>query len=59
MDFMSGNLADGRTIRLLNIPEVFTKEILAMVVDTSINGTRISQVLDRLGWIKDYRKLLR
>ena len=49
MDFMSDNLADGRKIRLLNILEVFTKESLAMVVDTSINGTRISQVLDRLG----------
>lgn len=52
MDFMSDNLADGRKIRLLNILEVFTKESLAMVVDTSINGTRISQVLDRLGWMK-------
>ncbi|NTU44209.1 MAG: transposase family protein [Chlorobiaceae bacterium] len=49
---LSDNLADGRKIRLLNILEVFTKESLAMVVDTSINGTRISHVLDRLGWMK-------
>ena len=52
MDFMSDNLADGRKIRLLNILEVFTKESLAMVVDTSINGIRISQVLERLNWMK-------
>ena len=50
MDFMSDNLANGRKIRLLNILEVFTKESLAMYVDTSINGTRVSQVLDQLSW---------
>ncbi|MEI8186826.1 MAG: transposase family protein [Chlorobiaceae bacterium] len=48
---MSDNLAFGRKIRLLNIVDVFTKESPAMKVDTSINGTRITQVLDGLGWI--------
>jgi putative transposase len=52
MDFMSDNLADGRRFRLLNILDVFTKESLAMVVDTSINGTRVAQVLDYLGWMR-------
>ena len=52
MDFMSDNLANGRKIRLLNILEVFTKESLAMVVDTSINGMRVSQVLDQLSWMR-------
>jgi putative transposase len=52
MDFMSDNLASGRKIRLLNIVDVFTKESPAMEVDTSINGTRITQVLDRLGWLR-------
>ena len=52
MDFMSDNLADGRRFRLLNVLDVFTKESLAMVVDTSINGKRVSQVLDYLGWMR-------
>ena len=52
MDFMSDNLASGRKIRLLNIVDIFTKESPAMEVDTSINGTRITQVLDRLGWLR-------
>ena len=49
---LSDNLANGRKIRLLNILEVFTKESLAMVVDTSINGMRVSQVLDQLSWMR-------
>jgi putative transposase len=52
MDFMSDNLADGRRFRLLNILNVFTKESLAMVVDTSINGKRVSQTLDYLCWMR-------
>jgi len=52
MDFMSDNLADGRRFRLLNILDVFTKESLVMVVDTSINGKHVSQVLDYLGWMR-------
>ena len=52
MDFMSDNLANGRKIRLLNILEVFTKETLAMVLDTSINGMRVSQVLDQISWMR-------
>jgi len=49
---MSDNLANGRKIRLLNILEVFTKETLAMVLDTSINGMRVSQVLDQISWMR-------
>lgn len=52
MDFMSDNLANGRKIRLLNILDVFTKESLAMVVDTSINSMRVRLVLDFLGWMR-------
>jgi len=42
---MSDNLAGGRKIRLLNILEVFTKESLAMVVDTRIMSTKLSRFL--------------
>ncbi len=29
-----------------------------MVVDTSINGTRITQVIDRLGWMKGLSEVI-
>jgi putative transposase len=48
MDFMSDQLADGRRIRTLNIIDDFTRECLAIEVDTSINGHRVCRVLDRL-----------
>ena len=51
MDFMSDNLADGRRLRVLNIIDVFTKEALAMVVDTSLPGKRVVQALEYLGWM--------
>jgi putative transposase len=58
MDFLIGNLADGRMIRLLNIQEIFTKKSLAMFFDTLINVTRISQVLDRVGWMKGFPEVI-
>lgn len=42
MDFMGDNFADGRRFRVLNILDVYSKESLAIVVDTSINGEMIS-----------------
>ena len=58
MDFMSDNFANGRKIRLLNILEVFTKESLAMVVDTSINGMRVSQILDQISWMRGWPEVI-
>lgn len=52
MDFMSDNFADGRRFRVLNILDVYSKESLAMVVDTSINGERVSKMLDYLCWVR-------
>ena len=52
MDFMSDNFADGRRFRVLNILDVYSKESLAMVVDTSINGERVTKVLDYLCWVR-------
>lgn len=48
MDFMSDQLADGRKIRLLNVVDDFTRECLAIEVDTSLSGWRVTRVLDRL-----------
>lgn len=48
LDFVSDSLAWGRKIRLLCIIDAFTREALAIEVDTSLPGTRVVQVLDRL-----------
>jgi putative transposase len=48
MDFTSDALADGRTIRTLNVVDVFTRECLAIEVDTSLPSLRVARVLDRL-----------
>jgi putative transposase len=41
-------LASGRTIRLLSVIDVFTREALSLEVDTSLPGSRVVRVLDRL-----------
>lgn len=48
MDFVSDGLADGRRFRTLNIVDDFTKECLAIEVDTSLPGRRVVAVLERL-----------
>jgi putative transposase len=48
MDFVSDGLADGRRIRCLAIVDDCTRECVALEVDTSITGTRVKAVLERL-----------
>jgi putative transposase len=48
MDFVSDGLADGRRLRCLTIVDDCTRECLAIEVDTSITGTRVKKVLERL-----------
>jgi putative transposase len=48
MDFMSDSLATGRSFRTLNIVDDYTRECLAIEVDTSLPGERVVRVLDRL-----------
>jgi putative transposase len=48
MDFVSDCLTDKRRIRALNIVDGFTRECLAIVVDTSINGVRVARALQEL-----------
>ena len=48
MDFMSDSTATGRRLRTLNIVDEFTRECLAIEVDTSLTGERVVRVLDRL-----------
>jgi putative transposase len=48
MDFVSDGLADGRRLRCLNIVDDCTRECVAIEVDTSLTGTRVKAVLERL-----------
>ena len=48
MDFVSDGFVDGRRLRCLNIVDDFTKECLAIEVDTSLPGRRVVSVLKQL-----------
>ena len=41
MDFMADRLEDGRRIRILTVEDVFTRECLAVEVDTSLISARV------------------
>ncbi len=45
---MSDTLWDGRSIRVLNVVDDFTRESLASETDSSLPGLRVASVLDRL-----------
>jgi len=48
MDFMRDTLADRRVFRTLNIVDDYTRECLAIEVDTSSPGERVVRVMERL-----------
>jgi len=48
MDFQFDTTADGRTMKMLNVIDEFTREALAIEVDRSINADGVVDVLDRL-----------
>ena len=48
MDFMADSLATGRGFRTFNVVDDFTRECLAIEVDTSLSGERVTRVLDRV-----------
>ena len=54
MDFMSDSLCDGRRFRVLTVVDDFTRECVAIEVDTGITGER---VIRTLGWLKETRGL--
>lgn len=48
LDFVHDTLQNSRRLRTLNIVDEFTREALAIEVDTSISGARVTRVLDRI-----------
>jgi len=59
MDFMRDTLADGRPFRTLNIVDACTRECLAIEVDTSLPGRRVTRVLDRVGVERGVPQMIR
>ena len=48
MDFQFDTAADGRTVKMLNVIDEFTREALAINVDRGIDADGVVAVLDRL-----------
>jgi putative transposase len=52
MDFVHDQLSNGRRLRCLTIVDDYTRECVAIEVDTSLNGQRVARVLDRLAYVR-------
>jgi putative transposase len=52
MDFVSDSVVTGRRFRALTIIDNYTRECPAIEVDTSLGGTRVVSVLERLSAIR-------
>jgi len=48
MDFVLDNLYDGRRIRALTVVDNFSRKCLAIHVDSSIRGTDVVQIMERI-----------
>lgn len=48
MDFFQDALSSGRKVRTLSIEDAYTREMLAIEVDTSLPALRVVRVLDKL-----------
>jgi putative transposase len=59
VDFMTDALSSGRKFRMLNIVDDYTREVLAIVVDTSLGGGRVVRVLDELKVLRGLPRQIR
>ncbi len=48
LDFVADTLWWGRRLRMLTVVDTYTRESLAIEVDTSLSGARVARVLDRV-----------
>jgi len=48
LDFVSDVIASGRRIRLLNVADAYTRECLALEVDTSFASRRVTRALEKI-----------
>lgn len=59
MDFMSDSLMSGRCFRTFNVLDDYSREILAIEVDTNLPAPRIIRVLERVAAWRGYPAKLR
>jgi len=48
LDFVSDTLVSGRKFRMLTVVDDFSRECVAVVVDTSLSGIRVARELDQM-----------
>jgi putative transposase len=58
MDFVSDSIVTGRRFRALTIVDNYTRECPAIEVDTSLGGTRVVNVLDRLAETRELPEVI-
>jgi len=58
MDFIHDQLSDGRRFRTLTLVDDFTRQCLALHVDTSIGGIRVVDVLEKLALTRGLPKVI-
>ena len=58
MDFVSDVTADGRRFRIFAVVDDFTREVLTLVVDTSIGGLRVCRELALIAAVRGLPKLI-
>lgn len=59
MDFVHDQLSTGQRIRTLTIIDSFTRECLALEVDTSLPSVRVIRALDQIGQVRALPKVIR
>ena len=58
MDFMRDSLANGRAIKILAVVDEYTRKCFRIEVDTSINGVRVTRVLDRISQVEGLPEII-
>lgn len=59
IDYMTESLWDGRRVRLLNIMDDFSREMLILEIDTSLPALRLIRVLERLKETRGVPQMIR
>jgi putative transposase len=58
LDFVHDRLATGRTLRLLNVHDDYTRECLWIEADTSLSGGRVARILSQVSELRGRPKSL-
>ena len=58
LDFVSDALNSGRRFRVLAVVDDFTRECIALVIDTSLSGLRVGRDLDRIAELRGHPAMI-